>query len=48
MHALFYLTALPEHIGPLRAGLEQAFEREGWTKEAMDQMYKIDRFIKES
>ena len=35
MHALFYLAALPEDIGPLRAEVEEVIEREAWTKEAM-------------
>ena len=48
VHALFYLAALPEYIGPLRAEVEEVIEREGWTKEALDQMYKVDSFIKES
>ena len=47
MHALFYLAALPEYIGHLREEVEEVI-REGWTKEALDQMYKVDSFIKES
>ena len=46
MHALFYLAALPEYIGPLREEVEEVIERKGWTKEALDQMYKVDSFIK--
>ena len=48
MHALFYLAALPGYIGPLRAEVEGVIEREGWTTEALDQMYKVHNFIKES
>ena len=48
MHTVFYLAALPEYIGPLRGEVEEVIEREGWTKEALGQMYKIDSFIKES
>ena len=48
MHALFYLAAQPEYIGHLREEVEDVIEREGWTKEALDQMYKVDSFIKES
>ncbi|EDR01384.1 uncharacterized protein LACBIDRAFT_310984 [Laccaria bicolor S238N-H82] len=48
VHALFYLAALPEYIGPLRAEVEEVIEREGWSKEALDQMHKVDSFIKES
>ena len=42
------LAALPEYIGPLRAEVEEVIERGGWTKEALDQMYKVDSFIKQS
>ena len=35
VHALFYLAALPEYIGPLRAEVEEVIEREAWTKEAL-------------
>ena len=31
----------------LRAEVEQVIEREGWTKDALDLMYKVDSFIKE-
>ena len=48
VHALFYLAALPEYIGPLRAGVEEVIERKGRSKEALDQMDKVDSFIKES
>ena len=48
MLALFYLAALPEYIGPLRKEIEEVNEPEGWTKEVLDQMYKVDSFIKES
>ena len=46
--ALFYLAALPEHIGPLCEEVEEVIVHKGWTKEALDQMYKVDTFIKES
>ena len=48
MHALFYLAALPEYIGPFRAEVEEVIERECLTKEALDQIDKVDSFIKES
>ena len=47
VHALFYLAAVPEYVGRLREEVEEVI-REGWTKEALDQMYKVDSFIKES
>ena len=48
VHALFYLAALPEYIAPLRAEVEEVIEREGWSKEGLDKMHKVDSFIKES
>ena len=33
---------------PLREEVEEIIQREGWTKEALDQMPKLDSFIKES
>jgi hypothetical protein len=33
---------------PLREEVEEIIQREGWTKAGIDQMYKLDSFIKES
>ena len=33
---------------PLREEVEEIIKQEGWTKAAIDQMYKLDSFIKES
>ena len=47
-HALFNLLSLPEYLQFLQEEAEETIRREGWTKSAVDQMYKIDSFIKES
>ena len=47
-HALFDLASSPEYLHPLREEAEEVIEREGWTKAALDQMPKLDSFIKES
>jgi len=47
-HALYYLATFPEYAKPLREEVEEIIKREGWTKAGIDQMYKIDSFIKES
>jgi hypothetical protein len=47
-HALFDLASNPEYLKPLREEVEEATEREGWTKAALDQMCKLDSFVKES
>ena len=48
MHAFYYLAAFPEYMKPLREEVEEIIQREGWTKAGIDQMYKLDSFIKES
>ncbi|KIM38977.1 hypothetical protein M413DRAFT_447338 [Hebeloma cylindrosporum] len=48
MHAFYYLAAFPEYMTPLREEIEEVIQREGWTKAGIDQMYKLDSFIKES
>ncbi|KAF9535150.1 cytochrome P450 [Crepidotus variabilis] len=46
--ALYYLATYPEYTGPLREEVEEVTFREGWTKAALDQMPRVDSFIKES
>ena len=48
MHALYYLASLPEYVQPLREEVEEVVKSEGWTKAGLDQMHKLDSFIKES
>jgi cytochrome P450 len=47
-HALFDLAANPEYSKPLREEVEELTKREGWTKAALEQMHKVDSFVKES
>ncbi|KAJ6578740.1 cytochrome P450 [Mycena vulgaris] len=47
-HALFDLTAYPEHIEPMREEAERVTREEGWTKSALNGMHKIDSFLRES
>ncbi|KAG9311584.1 cytochrome P450 [Chiua virens] len=46
-HALYYLAANPQYIQPLREEVETVIEEEGWTKDGLDKMTKIDSFLKE-
>ena len=46
--ALFDLASNPECMKPLREEVEEVTKREGWTKAALDQMVKVDSFVKES
>ncbi len=48
VYALFYLALFPEYWKPLRDEVEEVTKSAGWTKEALDQMSKVDSFIKES
>lgn len=47
-HAVFDLLSHQEYIQPLREEVEEVLQSEGWTKSAIDQMHKIDSFVKES
>ena len=47
-HALFDLAANPEYLNPLREEVEEVTKRKGWSKSAVDQMHKLDSFLKES
>ncbi|KAG6050539.1 hypothetical protein E4U39_003815 [Claviceps sp. Clav50 group G5] len=48
-HTLFELATRRDYIGALREEIEQCFEQHGQgTKAAIDSMYKIDSFIKET
>ncbi|KAF8816993.1 cytochrome P450 [Phlegmacium glaucopus] len=48
LHAFYYLATFPEYMQPLREEVEEIVKSEGWTKTGLDQMHKIDSFIKES
>ncbi|KAJ7489663.1 cytochrome P450 [Mycena galericulata] len=47
-HALFDLTTYPEHFLPMREEAERVVKEEGWTKAALNNMVKIDSFLRES
>ena len=47
-HALYYLAANPEHAVPLREEVNAVVGEYGWTKAAIDRMYRVDSFIRES
>ncbi|KAH9975536.1 cytochrome P450 [Lactifluus volemus] len=45
---LYRLLSNPECIEPLREEVEAVVAEEGWTKAAMDKMYKIDSLVRET
>ncbi|KAJ7119729.1 cytochrome P450 [Mycena epipterygia] len=47
-HALFDLTTYPEHFLPMREEVERVVKEEGWTKAALNSMFKVDSFLRES
>ncbi|KAF7365863.1 hypothetical protein MVEN_00460800 [Mycena venus] len=47
-HAIFDLTMHPEHLLPMREEAERVVREEGWTKAALNNMIKIDSFLRES
>lgn len=47
-HALYDLATNPQYIQALREEVEGILTEKGWTKAAMDEMRKVDSFLKES
>ncbi|KAH9897770.1 cytochrome P450 [Cubamyces lactineus] len=47
-HALYHLAERPEYLKPLREEIKSVVAEEGWTKNAMGRMWKLDSFMKES
>ncbi len=45
---LYRLLAHPEYIEPLRQEVDAVVSEEGWTKDGIDKMHKIDSFIRET
>ncbi|KAI5987613.1 cytochrome P450 [Pisolithus albus] len=45
---LCYLAANPQYIQPLREEVQTIIGKEGWTKEALAKLSKIDGFLKET
>ncbi|KAI0778805.1 cytochrome P450 [Trametes elegans] len=47
-HAIFHLAERPDHVELLREEIESILKEEGWTKNAMGRMWKLDSFLRES
>ncbi|KAJ7067797.1 cytochrome P450 [Mycena amicta] len=47
-HALLDLAAFPESVEELREEAEKIVAQEGWSKESVGKMHKIDSFLRES
>ena len=47
-HSIYDLAAHPEYIQPLRQEIEAVLKEEGWSKDSVAKMSKLDSFIKET
>ncbi|OSX67133.1 hypothetical protein POSPLADRAFT_1051288 [Postia placenta MAD-698-R-SB12] len=47
-HSLFNLAAYKQYVQPLREEVEAAIKEHGWTKDAIEKMWKLDSFMRES
>ncbi|KJA22747.1 hypothetical protein HYPSUDRAFT_40536 [Hypholoma sublateritium FD-334 SS-4] len=47
-HALYYLAAFPMYAEILREEIDVVVKEHGWTKGGLDQMKRVDSFLKES
>ena len=47
-HAIYHLAERPELLQPLREEIEPLVNEEGWTKNAMGKMWKLDSVFRES
>ncbi|KJA17748.1 hypothetical protein HYPSUDRAFT_205974 [Hypholoma sublateritium FD-334 SS-4] len=45
--ALYELTTRPEYIQPLRDEVEEMLSQDGWTKEGISKLHRMDSFFKE-
>ncbi|KAF9445594.1 cytochrome P450 [Macrolepiota fuliginosa MF-IS2] len=48
VHILYHMASELHYLPSLRQEMEEAIAEEGWTKNAMDKMHKLDSFIKET
>lgn len=48
VHVLYHLASELHYLLPLRQEIEEAVEKDGWTKKALDTMHKLDSVFKES
>ena len=47
-HFLYDIAAHPECVPVLRQEIEEVVREEGWTKDAMSKLWKLDSFMRES
>ena len=46
--ALVNIASYPEYVTQIRNEIEDVLEEEGWSREALAKMVKLDSFMKES
>ncbi|KAF8989849.1 cytochrome P450 [Cyathus striatus] len=47
LQTLYYLAANPSYIKPLREEIDKVISQDGWSKNSLDKLIKIDSFIRE-
>ena len=47
-HFLYDIAAHPECVPILRQEIEEVVREQGWTKDAMGKLWKLDSFMRES
>ena len=48
MHALYFLAANPSYATVLRQEVEETVVSEGWGRDSVNKMRKLDSFLRES
>jgi hypothetical protein len=48
VHAILYVAAYPDEVAELREEINQVIGSEGWTREAINHMPKLDSFVRET
>jgi Cytochrome P450 len=46
--ALYNLATNPQHVKVLRDEIKEIIDKEGWTKDAIRKMHKVDSYLKET
>ncbi|CCM05809.1 uncharacterized protein FIBRA_08043 [Fibroporia radiculosa] len=47
-HAIFHLATNPHFIQPIREEVDELIQKEGWSKETLGKMHKVDSFLREA
>jgi hypothetical protein len=48
VHAILYVAAYPDEVEQLREEITHVIRSEGWTRAAINNMLKLDSFVRET